>query len=73
MTTVDDPLLAALDHFTNAVAWLQHRTTITADQALAEAIADWLIRADRPPLMDPADLTTALGGWCESGGIGGVR
>ena len=52
MTNDDDPLLAALDHFTNAVASLQHRATITADQALAEAIADWLIRDNRPLPVD---------------------
>jgi hypothetical protein len=42
MTTQPDDLLAALDHFTNAVCWLGARAECTADQAVIEAVDDWL-------------------------------
>ena len=41
-----DELLVALDHFTNAVYWLQARTDYTAAQALAEALTDWTAGRD---------------------------
>jgi 50S ribosomal subunit-associated GTPase HflX len=53
-----DELLAALDHFTNAVHWLQARTHYPADQALTEALADWTAARDTP--TDDMDLRQAL-------------
>ena len=56
-----DELLVALDHFTNAVYWLQARTGYTAAQALAEALTDWTAGRDEP--TEEAELRDSLSGF----------